>query len=105
MRVAFGVISQTNRNRFDACGVSLKQRRTCSSTLRVLKVADNAVENRIKPQASAVRGVTPLTFEDPLSLAYVEGKVFQDSPSLRQGLHNSLPMLATKHLSDSNDSR
>jgi hypothetical protein len=56
--------------------------------LRVLSVVDNKVENRINPQAAIIPGITPLTFEDTLSLAYIEGKVYEATPSLREGLHN-----------------
>ncbi len=56
--------------------------------LRVLSVVDTKVENRINPQAAIIPGITPLTFEDTLPVAYVESKVYDATPSLREGLHN-----------------
>jgi hypothetical protein len=54
--------------------------------MKVIKVEDNQVANRVKPQGAAQPGISPLTFEDTRSLAYLEGMVYQDNPSLIQGM-------------------
>lgn len=50
------------------------------------------VEISAKPSvpqhSSSIRGVEPLTFEDTLPVAWLEGKAYQDNPSMIEGLHN-----------------
>jgi hypothetical protein len=43
--------------------------------IRVLKTEDTTVENRIPPQPSIQPGISSLTFEHTLPLAYIESKI------------------------------
>ncbi len=96
-------VGYTDKSHAEVLSLSLTEPQ--KMPLRVLKVEDNQVANRIQPQASIVPGITPLTFEDTLPLAYVEGEVFQDSPSLRQGLHNMENELIAKDINNADKGR
>jgi hypothetical protein len=55
--------------------------------VRVLKVEDNSLDDRMKPHDVPEPGVSPLTFANTLQVAYLEGKVYQGT-SMQEGLHN-----------------
>lgn len=45
-------------------------------------------ESRVSHFVSSARGISLLTAEDSLAIAYLEGKIYADNPSLMQYLHN-----------------
>jgi hypothetical protein len=96
-------VGYTDKSHAEVYSLSLTAPQKVS--LRVLNVQDNSVDNRVQPQASIKHGVTPLTFEDTLPLAYIEGKVFEDSPTLRQGLHNMENALIAKDINNADKNR
>lgn len=78
-----------------------------------------SVENRpgINKIESSIRGISDLTYADTLGAAYIEGKAYDDNPSLKEYLHNiengliakdilnshfDLPNMALKYEDDNN---
>ncbi|HEY9791513.1 MAG TPA: hypothetical protein V6D22_14015 [Candidatus Obscuribacterales bacterium] len=68
--------------------------------VRVSNAQNANVENRIAPQGANKTGISPLTFEDTLPVAYLEGKAFADNSSLRVGLHNLENALIAKDINN-----
>ncbi len=91
-------VGYTDKSHEDVLSLALTEQK--GIPIRVLRVEDNQVPNRINPHTGITSGVSPLTFEDTLSLAYLEGKVFQDNPSLREGLHNMENALIAKDINN-----
>jgi hypothetical protein len=71
-----------------------------SMPLHVVSIEDAPIAGRIKPATPVTSGVSPLTFEDTLPVAYLESAVYAKADALRVGPHNMENALIAKDINN-----